>query len=103
MITREPTYTSLKYGELIQVLTAARNNPGIAVQRVRVGHSEIRGDIVCTDRVSDGKDTSRTTPPIPFVTSRRGVENDQALHALLKQTVGSSYQGEEEESALKGV
>lgn len=103
MITREPNTIPLKYGELIQVLTAARTDPGIVVQRVRVGHTEIRGEILCTDRVSDGQENTRATQPISFVTSRRGFENDLKLPDLLKQTVGSSYQGEEEESALKGI
>ncbi len=102
-ITREPTSVPLQYGELIQVLTAARNDPGIVVQHVRVGHSEIRGEVLCADRVSDGKDNSRFTRSMNFVTNRRGVENDVQLHQLLKQTVGSSYQGEEEESVLKGL
>lgn len=103
ILPREPISIPLKYGELIQVLTAARNDPGIVVQRVRVGHTEIRGEILTTDRVSDGKENGRATQSLPFVTSRRGFENDLKLPDLLKQTVGSSYQGEEEESALKGA
>ncbi len=102
-LSQQPISASLKYGELIQVLTAARTDPGLVVQRVRVGHSEIRGDILCTDRVSDGQENTRATQNLSFVTSRRGFETDLKLPELLKQTVGSSYQGEEEESALKGI
>jgi cell division protease FtsH len=101
-LTREPGYTSLKYGELIQVLTAARTDPGITVQRVQVGHSDIRGEIVCTDRVSDGKDNGKHTQTLVFRTLRQGLENDPKLHELLNRTVGPGYGGEPEESALKG-
>ncbi len=103
MISREPTYTTLKYGELVQILTAARHDQGIVVQRVKVGHADIRGDILCTDQVSDGKDNSRSTQSVSFRTRREGLDTDLKLHDLLKETVGSSYQGEDEESALKSA
>jgi cell division protease FtsH len=103
MMQRETPYTNLKYGELIQVLTAARNDPGIVLRHVRVGHNDIRGDIVCTDRASDGKDNGKSVRTIAFRTQRIGLESDFQIHDLLKQTVGPGYQGEEEESAVKGV
>ncbi len=103
LMGREPAFTSLKYGELVQILSAARTDPGIAVQKVRVGHNDIRGEITCTDQVSDGKVNGKHTQSILFRTQRLGLENDTKLHDLLKQTVGPGYQGEEEESALKGV
>src|SRR5579883_1567453 len=51
---REPGYVNLKYGELIQVLTAARRDPAVAVRKVQVSHSDISGEFEFTDAVSDG-------------------------------------------------
>ncbi len=56
MSNREPTFTTIKYGELMQILTAARHDPNVMVQSVKVGRDDIRGEIVATDPVSDGKD-----------------------------------------------
>ena len=103
LLSREPTTVTLKYGELVEVLQAARDNPSIRFQDVHVSQNDIRGKIVRTDPVSDGGDNGRRTTVTPFRTQRRGLENDQGLHALLNAAVGPGYQGEEEESPLKGV
>jgi cell division protease FtsH len=103
LLNRDPGYTNLKYGELMQVLTAARHDPNVSLQRVKVGHSDIRGEIVTSDPVLDGKDNARHEHVLPFRTLRLGLETDLKLHELLKETVGSAYQGEEEESPLKGI
>jgi cell division protease FtsH len=102
MLNREPSTLSLRYGELIEVLASAKENPNVSVQRVRVGHTDIRGEIATTDPVSDGDTNKPRSRVIPFRTQRVGLENDPGLHPLLKSTVGAGYQGEEEESALKG-
>src|SRR5207244_4484080 len=54
VFSREKTYINLKYGEFLQVLAAARANPSLALQKVKVDHSDIRGEIVVTDPASDG-------------------------------------------------
>src|SRR4051794_22843223 len=59
---RESNTVTLKYGELIQILQAAKNNPAVSVQKVDVGHSDIRGEIVSTDPVTDGDKNTR--PPV---------------------------------------
>jgi cell division protease FtsH len=100
---REPSYVNLKYGELMQILSAARTDPGIVLKQIHVGHNDIHGEIVCTDQVADGKDNDKSTKSIKFRCPRLGLENDLKLHDLLKQTAGPTYQGEEEESAVKGV
>jgi cell division protease FtsH len=101
-LSREPDYTNLKYGELIQILKVSRTDSSITFQKVKVGHNDIRGEIVTTDSVTDGKTNAKTTKTIPFRSMRLGLENDQALHQLLKETL-PNYQGEDEESALKSV
>src|SRR5262249_37154346 len=53
---REPGYTPLKYGELVQVLSAGRQGGPVSLARVHVTHSEVRGEVAATDLVSDGQD-----------------------------------------------
>jgi cell division protease FtsH len=98
---REPTYTTLKYGEFIQLLQAARNDPSLSLQKVRVGSADVQGEVVINDSISDGKQTTRQPQTIAFRTLRIGLENDQELHTLLKQAAGPGYEGREEESFFK--
>ncbi len=100
---REPAYVTLKYGELTQILNAAGPDPNVALQRVRVGRSDIRGEIVVTDPVSDGKDNVRVREVTPFRVMRIGLEDDTELYKQLRKAVGPGFQGEEEEGALKGL
>jgi cell division protease FtsH len=101
-LSRDSNTLSLKYGELIEILNAARDNPAaIVLKKVRVGHSDIRGEIVTIDPVT-GTDKPTEARVIPFRTMRLGLENDQGLHPLLKSAAGPSYQGDDEESAFKG-
>jgi cell division protease FtsH len=103
MVGREPTVINLHYGELVQVLLASRNNPHLAVQKVHIGHGDIRGEITTRDATSDGKDNQPTTQTVLFRTLRVGLESDLKIHDLLKETVGAGYQGEDEESGLKSM
>jgi cell division protease FtsH len=101
--TREPGYVNLKYGELIQILTAARNDPSIAVRKVQVSHSEIGGEILFTDPVSDGGNSTHPgAQSVAFRVQRAGLENDEGLNALLKETAGPAYEGAEPDTAFKG-
>src|SRR5262249_13094202 len=100
---REPAPTALKYGELVQILTAAKNDPGITVRNVRVGRTDIRGEIVTSHPVSGGETDRRQETVTAFRAQRVGLEDDRELHALLREAVGPGYQGEEEESPFKGV
>ena len=103
LLYREPTYTTLKYGEFIQLLQAARNDPSLSLQKVRVGTGDVQGEVVVNDLVSDGKQTTRKPETFSFRALRIGLENDQELHALLKQAAGPGYEGREEESFFKTV
>jgi cell division protease FtsH len=102
--SREPGYVNLKYGELIQILTAARRDPAVAVRKVQVSHADISGEFALTDPVSDG--SAANTPQsrtVAFRVQRTGLENDQGLHALLRETAGPAYEGAEQDSGLRNV
>jgi cell division protease FtsH len=99
---RTPESIALKYGELIEVLKSARNNPAISLQDVKLGRSEISGKIVLSDPVSDGAQNQTQTHKVEFRTVRQGLEDDQDLYKLLKE-VGPNYKGEDEEAAVRGI
>jgi cell division protease FtsH len=100
---RNPGPITLTYGELVQVLTSARHNPSLSLQKVHVTHNEISGEIVSTDPVSGGTDTHPQTQTVAFRTLRLGLENDPGLHELLKASAGPHYEGTAEESAFKTI
>ena len=105
LVQRDAAVVSLKYGELKQLL----RDPGVAFQNVKVGRTEIRGDIVTRDAASGlsdpatGTEQPEQTRTIAWRTPRMGLEYDQELQKLLDSHVGPGYQGEDEESAFKGV
>lgn len=103
VLSREKGYTNLKYGELLQVLSAARGNPSIVLQKVQVNHSDISGEVVVTDPTSDGGENLPQTQTVPFRTLRVGLETDLDLPRLLSESVGGNFQGTEEDSVLRGV
>ncbi len=99
VVNREPLAIPLKYGELKQVLQA----PGASFQRVKVGRTEIRGEIVTRDPLSDGEQNGYFLNHVTFRTPRLGLEMDADLQERLDAKIGAGYQGEEEESALKSI
>src|SRR5262249_25612369 len=102
MVNRDSGTTKLKYGELIQVLDAARQNPSVTLQKVKVSQHEIRGEIVTNDLVTDGQTNARRTQTVPFGTLRVGLQDDQELHRLLR-AAAPGYTAEDEESAMKNI
>jgi cell division protease FtsH len=102
MVNRDGGTTTLKYGELIQVLGAARQDPSVSLQKVKVSQHEIRGEIVTNDLVTDGQGNARRAQAVPFRALRVGLQDDQDLHRLLK-AASPGYQAEDEESAMKSV
>jgi cell division protease FtsH len=97
LVNRESTTLSLKYGELKQIL----QDPSVTFQKVKVGRSDIKGEISTRDPSTDGKETSQpVVATASFYTPRQGLENDPGLHERLDQWVGPSYQAEEEETAM---
>jgi cell division protease FtsH len=97
---REPSVRNLPYGELMQILQA--NDPALTLEKVRVGRSEIRGEIVTTDTVSNGKNTTEKLVEKQAFRTRRPEPPDPELLKRLEK-IGAAFQGEEEESPLKGV
>src|SRR5262249_29815438 len=102
LMNREPTTQTLKYGELVEILSAAKDNPALLVSDVHVAPNDIKGKITFNDPVSDGDQNASRKKTINFRTQRIGLENDPGLRPLLQQ-VGADFQGAEEESAFKGV
>jgi cell division protease FtsH len=99
---REPAAINLKYGELSTILQA--KDPAVRFLDVRVGHGEIRGKVRTDDLVSDGSARpNRVAETRTFRVARKALENDPGLIKLLKERVGKEFQGEEEESPLRGV
>jgi cell division protease FtsH len=96
-VNREPSPISLKYGEFKQLL----QDRSITFQHVKVGRSEIRGEIVTRDPVSGGSGASQEVVKA-FRTPRVGLEADFELNKLLDARIGAAYQGEEDESAFRG-
>jgi cell division protease FtsH len=78
--------TQLNYGKLIQLL----DNPRVHFKEVEVTPTEIRGRLVRPDGTE-----------VPFVTSRRGLENDPNLVPLLRKKVGAALKGQPARSSLK--
>jgi cell division protease FtsH len=103
LLGRQPQTAAVRYGDLVQALEASRSNPRLSAQKVQVSHAEIRGDFVSTDRVSLGTGETSNTQVVPFRTARTGFEGDRDVYALLRDSPGASYQGEESDSALKVV
>ena len=103
LLTREAPYTTLKYGEFIQVLQAARSDPGVGLRDVKVGHSDIRGEIVLNDPVLGGRPDAVHSQTVAFRAQRVGLEDNPELPRLLRESIGGAWQGEEEESALKSI
>src|SRR5262245_37575543 len=103
MMGRQTQPVPVRYGDLVQALQASRSNPHLSAQKVQLSPSEIRGDFVTTDRVSTGTDETTHTQTVPFRTARTGFERDQDVYALLRDSPGTSYQGDDGDSALKAV
>lgn len=99
VVNREPSGIALKYGELKQIL----QDPTVTFQKVQIGRTEIRGEIVTHDAVSGPKEGASQTRAIPFRTPRIGLELDQDLQRLLDRYVGPNYQGEEEVTAFQSA
>jgi cell division protease FtsH len=102
-ISRDTPRVMLKYGEFVRVLQAGRNSSAVRIHNVHVTHSDVRGDIVCRDPASDGQGNELHAVTVPFQTTRVGLENDPALHPLLREAVGAGYEGGEEESFSRSL
>jgi cell division protease FtsH len=100
LLNREPTYTTLRYGEVVRLLEAARDDPSVGVRDLKVAHNEIRGEVVLRDPVL-GRPSPLNAQTVYFRAQRLGLENDQELPKLLREATAGAYQGEEDESFLR--
>ncbi len=95
---------SLRYSDLLQTLRASSRSGGaVRFQKVQVGHADLRGEILTTDRVSSGGEEKQHTQTIPFRTLRIGFERDPEIYTLLRDSVGIAYQGAEDDSTIKTI
>jgi cell division protease FtsH len=87
---------TLKLGEVKQIL----QDPSVVFQNVKyIGRTELRGQLVSRDPVSDGKENSAAPQTIEWRATIR--EYDQDLQKLLDQFVGAGYEVSEEDSNLR--
>jgi cell division protease FtsH len=99
ILNREPGTTVLGYGKFKQLLL----DKSLTFKNVRVGPTDIRGEIITHDQVAGAAEPADFNPPVAFRTSRVGLERDSDLQELLDQRVGSAYQAAEEETTLKVI
>src|SRR5262245_39340174 len=100
------TGVTLGYGEFKQILQA----PGVRFQDVRVGKSEIRGNLILRDYVSGPEKkeppenpATDSVPSISFRTPRQGLETDQELQKILDRHLGVAYKADEDDGLMKGL
>jgi cell division protease FtsH len=97
--SREPVGISLKYSDFKQIL----QDRSVSFQKVRVTKTEIRGELLTRDPVTDGDKNGQhvMSQPLPFHTLRLGIENDDLLAKLDSAHV--PYQADEERSMFDSV
>jgi cell division protease FtsH len=99
--SRAPAPLALRYGDLVQTLQASGHGTHLGFQKVQVGHGDLKGEIVSTDRVSTAGEETHHTQTIPFRTLRIGFERDQEIYALLRESTSANYQGAEDDSLMR--
>jgi cell division protease FtsH len=98
ILIREPTPMSLEYGKLMRILQSP--DAAVRFRNVKTSRTDIRGDIVTTDQVSDGITTERVEKIRSFRTPRIGLESDAKLPDRLFEGAGGNYQGDEEDPSF---
>ncbi len=102
LANREPSVRELSYGSLMHICKA--DDPTAHFQSVLVRKaSEINGDLLITDTLSDGSlKPKQDNDKRPFRT-RIGLASDQDLLKMLDLRAGPHYQGAEERPFLEGL
>lgn len=91
----------LTYGELMQILKV--DDPSVKFQKVRASPTEVRGEIVTSDIITESTLGSlKPNETRPFRT-RTGFAMDSKLQELLLQRAGSEFVREDDESVLRVV
>ena len=96
-LNRETSATTVNYGEFKKNLRDEK----VTFDKVRVGRTEIRGEMTAPGTETKGGQAQKTT--IAFRTPRIGLENDPELQTLLDRKLGAKYQAEEDETGLHGI
>ncbi len=85
---REPQLKTLSYGELMQILQA--DDPAVHFQNVVVyPKSEVRGEMIVSDNVSDGSAAPSKVVETRLFRTRIGMGTDEELFKRLRQRVGA--------------
>jgi cell division protease FtsH len=98
LVFREPAPLNLEYGKLMRILESP--DSAIRFRNIKTTRTEIRGEIVTADQVSDGITSERVERVRLFRTPRIGLESDAKLPDRLFEGTGGNYQGDEEDTAL---
>src|SRR5262249_47177172 len=97
---RDPGVKNLDYDDFMQIIRA---DDAAVHLNVKIGRSEIRGEIVTADVASDGKTVpGKLVETKAFRVRRPPDVSDPDLLRLLRDG-GHSYRAEDEESPLRGV
>jgi cell division protease FtsH len=101
-MSREQSPRDLSYGSLMHICKA--DDPTAHFQNVVIYKgSEIKGDLLLTDTISDGKlEPTQSDEKRPFRT-RIGLASDAELLARVDKRAGPQYQGAEERPFIEGV
>ena len=101
-VNRDQNVRELSYGNLMHICKADDPTAHFDNVIVRKG-SEIRGELIINDTISDGKlETKQVDEKRPFRT-RIGLASDVELMQRLDKRVGPNYQGEEERTFQDSV
>lgn len=93
---------SLSYGELMQILHI--NDPSVQFKNVKVSPSEVRGDIVTSDKISEASSSTASALKPQETRSfrtRTGLARDGKMQELLLKRAGSDFTREEEDSVIR--
>jgi cell division protease FtsH len=101
-VNREPAVRELSYGSLMHICKA--DDPTARFQKVLIRRaSEIRGELLITDVISDGTLTPVQTAEERLFRTRIGLASDQELLTRLDKRAGPHYQGDEERPFLENL
>jgi cell division protease FtsH len=101
-VVREPSVRELSYGSLMQI--SKGDDPTAKLQNVLVQKgSEIRGELLITDTISDGTLKPAQSEDKRAFRTRIGLASDADLLKRVDRRAGAGYQGAEERPFLDGM
>jgi cell division protease FtsH len=101
-MNREQSVRELPYGSLMHICKA--DDPTARFQKVVIRkNSEIKGELLITDTISDGTLKPVKANEEKVFRTRIGLASDPELLKLLDKRAGQHYQGDEERPILEGI